>query len=179
VAELTWEKSDQSDVTSSKTFTTERLKFLIGGLLLLGVVVYLIVSGTANGARYFITVDELVGNPEYVGQTVRITGAVVGDTITYDSRNLIIDFTIAHIPSETDDLALALHQAVKDTSVSRLNVHIEGEVMPDLLENEAQAILTGQLQPDGTFVATELLLKCPSRYEEAVPDQVGAESASS
>jgi cytochrome c-type biogenesis protein CcmE len=45
-------------------------------------------------------------------------------------------------------------------------------VKPDLLKDEAQAIMTGKIGADGTFTATELLLKCPSRYEEAVPSQV-------
>jgi hypothetical protein len=31
------------------------------------------------------------------------------------------------------------------------------------------------LGPDGVFIADELLLKCPSRYEEAVPEQVQPE----
>jgi cytochrome c-type biogenesis protein CcmE len=43
--------------------------------------------------------------------------------------------------------------------------------MPDLLQNEAQAILSGYLGEDGIFHANELLLKCPSRFEEALPDQ--------
>jgi cytochrome c-type biogenesis protein CcmE len=42
---------------------------------------------------------------------------------------------------------------------------------PDLLRNEAQAIVTGKLNEDGVFYAEELLLKCPTRYEEAVPQQ--------
>jgi cytochrome c-type biogenesis protein CcmE len=45
-------------------------------------------------------------------------------------------------------------------------------VKPDLLQNEAQAIVTGELGEDGIFYANELLLRCPTRYEEAVPDQV-------
>ena len=44
---------------------------------------------------------------------------------------------------------------------------------PDLLRNEAQAIMTGHLSADGVFYAEELLLKCPTRYEEAVPEQAG------
>jgi cytochrome c-type biogenesis protein CcmE len=44
---------------------------------------------------------------------------------------------------------------------------------PDLLRNEAQAIMTGHLGEDGIFYAEELLLKCPTRYEEAVPEQAG------
>ncbi len=44
---------------------------------------------------------------------------------------------------------------------------------PDLLRNEAQAIMTGHLGEDGIFYAEELLLKCPTKYEEAVPAQAG------
>jgi cytochrome c-type biogenesis protein CcmE len=40
-----------------------------------------------------------------------------------------------------------------------------------MLKDEAQAILTGTLNPEGVFVAEELLLKCPSKYEEALPEQ--------
>jgi cytochrome c-type biogenesis protein CcmE len=172
MTELSWEKPDQSQIRlKSRTKTTQRIQFLIGGVLLLTAVIYLIMISTASGAQYFITIDELLSNPEYVGQPVRLTGAVIGDTIEYDANNLIIDFTIAHIPSETSNLALALHQAVNNPDAARLSVHIEGEVKPDLLENEAQAILSGELGSDGVFYANELLLKCPSRYEDAVPDQ--------
>jgi cytochrome c-type biogenesis protein CcmE len=44
---------------------------------------------------------------------------------------------------------------------------------PDLLKNEAQAILSGTVNADGSFTATEVLLKCPTKYEEAVPEQAG------
>ena len=32
--------------------------------------------------------------------------------------------------------------------------------------------MTGHLDPDGIFYADELLLKCPTKYQEAVPSQV-------
>ena len=44
---------------------------------------------------------------------------------------------------------------------------------PDLLKDEAQAIMTGHLGADGVFHADELLLKCPTKYQEAVPQQTG------
>ncbi len=172
MSDLTWEKTPGLAVQPKRV--SERLKFIIGGVLMLVAVGYLIISGTMSGARYFITIDELVNNPEYIGQTVRISGAVLGDSIQYDSQNLIIDFTVAHIPEDTNDLALTLHNAVSDTTVSRLPVHIENTVKPDLLQHEAQAILSGKLGADGVFYASELLLKCPSRYEESVPEQTGA-----
>ncbi len=170
--ENTWEKPRISAATRKSR--AEYVKFLVGGVLMLVAVVYLIVSGTTNGAQYFMTIDELLNNPDYVGKTVRMSGAVIGDTIDYNTQTLSLDFTVANIPSETTDLARTLHEAVLSTSAHRIKVHLDNEVKPDLLQNEAQAILTGKLGEDGTFYATELLLKCPSRYDESVPDQVEA-----
>ncbi len=170
MAQATWEKVNQPQASRPRR-GGERLKFLVGGLLILGAVAYLIISNTLSGARYFITVDELLANPDYVGREVRVSGAVIGDTIQYDSENLIIDFTISNIPAEFDNLAFALHESVNDPNASRIPVRVENEVMPDLLQHEAQAILTGSLGEDGVFHATELLLKCPTRFEEAAPNQ--------
>ena len=91
------------------------MKFLVGGLLMLGAVVYLIVSGTTSGAQYFITIDDLLNNPDYVGKTVRMSGAVIGDSIVYDSQHLSLDFTVANIPMDTTDLAHTLHEAVRQS----------------------------------------------------------------
>jgi cytochrome c-type biogenesis protein CcmE len=41
-----------------------------------------------------------------------------------------------------------------------------------MLRDEAQAIVTGRMAADGIFHADELLLKCPTKYQEAVPSQV-------
>ncbi|MCU0479851.1 MAG: cytochrome c maturation protein CcmE, partial [Anaerolineae bacterium] len=137
-----------------------------------GAIAYLIIMNTFSGAQYFITVDELLADTKYVGQTVRISGAVIGKTIVYDDKNLIMDFTIAHINTENENLAYALYLAANDESTAnRISVHIENQVKPDLLQHEAQAILTGKLGEDGVFYATEILLKCPSRYEDNVPNQ--------
>jgi cytochrome c-type biogenesis protein CcmE len=43
---------------------------------------------------------------------------------------------------------------------------------PDLLQEHAQAIVEGHLGADGKFYADNLLLKCPTRYEEQFPNQV-------
>ena len=93
----------------------------------------------------FITVDELLDDPVYIGQTVRISGAVVGETIEYDPETLTIEFTMSNIPAEFENLALALHEAVNDPDATRIPVVVNNEVKPDLLQHEAQAILTGEL----------------------------------
>ncbi|MBI1259428.1 MAG: hypothetical protein GC204_18325 [Chloroflexi bacterium] len=165
-----WEKPRVS--LSPRRSRSEYVKFLVGGLLMLGAVTYLIVSGTFSGAQYFITIDDLLKNPEYVGKSVRMSGAVIGDSIVYDSQNLTLDFTVANFPMDTTELAKSLHEAVVSTTATHLHVHLDNEVKPDLLKDEAQAIMTGKLGADGIFYASELLLKCPSRYQDSVPDQI-------
>jgi cytochrome c-type biogenesis protein CcmE len=154
-------------------------KFVIGGILILGAVVFLIWSSTAANAEYFLTIDELnAKGSSIVDRNLRVSGAVVGDSIQYDAPNLKLSFEVAHVPADNAELATeggladALHQAVLDPSRSRMKVVYVGP-KPDLLRNEAQAIMTGHLGADGTFYAEELLLKCPTRYEEAIPAQAG------
>jgi len=170
MAEATWEKP-QSAGLPAPTQNSGRWKFLVGGLLILGAVAYLIASGMTAGARYYITVDDLVGSADYTGKSVRVAGVVLGDTIQYDSENLILNFTVANVPMDYDNLAEALHDAATNPSAPRIPVHLDNEVKPDLLRHEAQAIMTGTLGDDGVFYATELNLKCPTRFEEAQPGQ--------
>lgn len=152
-------------------------KFLIGGLLIVAAVVYLIVSSTQASAQYFLTIAELQSRKaEMIGRDLRVSGAVIGESIQYDPQSLTLKFAVANIPGDNKaidaqgGLAVVLKAAVADPTQPRMNVVYNG-VKPDLLKNEAQAIMTGKFDANGTFTATELLLKCPTKYEEAVPGQ--------
>ena len=156
-----------------------RTKFIIGGVLILAAVIYLIFSATKANAEYFMTVDELKAKgASIVSQDVRISGSVVGDTIQYDANTLTLTFDIAQVPGDQKEvdaqggLAAVLHAAVIDPNRARLQIIYNGP-KPDLLKNEAQAIMTGHLDSNGVFHADELLLKCPTKYQDAVPNQVG------
>lgn len=156
---------------------SSRVKFLLGGLLILAAVVYLIVSSTQASAQYFMTIEELNAKGEsVVGKNVRVSGAVLGDTIKYDPQSMTLRFTVAHVTADNREieaqggLAEVLYQATIDPNRPRIQVVYHGP-KPDLLRNEAQAIMTGKMGEDGIFYADELLLKCPTRYEEAVPAQ--------
>ena len=156
-----------------------RAKFFAGGLLIVAAVVYLIFSSTQLNAQYFLTVNELAAKAEGAyDRNIRVSGAVLGDSIQYDSQSLTLGFTVAHVPgsnreiNEQGGLAKVLHDAVNDPNRAQIPVVYHGP-MPDLLRHEAQAIMTGQLGDDGIFYAEELLLKCPTKYEEAVGDQAG------
>ncbi len=156
-----------------------RIKFFLGGFLILTAVLYLIFSSTQASAQYFLTVDELNAKGQsIVDQNIRVSGAIIGDSISYDAQTLTLKFTVAHVSGDNAEiekeggLAVVLHQAVIDPKRSRMQVVYVG-VKPDLMRNEAQAIMTGHVGADGVFYAEELLLKCPTKYEEAVPQQSG------
>ena len=156
----------------------KKRNFAIAGVLIVAAVVYLIVSSTGSTASYFLTIEELRSmDPEAQNRSVTVSGAVIGDTIAYDPSQPRLTFTIVHIPGDQEviqaagGLAEVLHQAVSKGTGPRLEI-VYDDVKPDLLKDEAQAIVRGRLQPDGRFYADELLLKCPSRYAEDIPEQV-------
>ena len=163
--------------TQAEKGSAGRLKFILGGLLIVAAVIYLIVSSTQANAQFFLTVDEVFAKgAEVQNRDLRISGAVIGDSIQYDSQTLNLTFTIASIPGDNQEiealggLAQVLHEAVEDPDRQHLIVVYNGP-KPDLLRNEAQAIITGKVGEEGIFYADELLLKCPTKYEDAVPQQ--------
>ncbi len=154
-----------------------RMKFLVGGVLILAAIVYLIASATQSAAQFFYTVDELKAQgTKAVGKNLRVSGVVLGDTIQYDAKNLELRFSVAQVTDDTKEIealggmAAALKAAAADPASARISVVYHGP-LPDLMRNEAQAIITGGLSEDGVFQADELLLKCPTRYEDSVPAQ--------
>jgi cytochrome c-type biogenesis protein CcmE len=101
-------------------------KFVIGGILILGAVIFLIWTATAANAEYFLTIDELnAKGSSIVDRNLRVSGAVIGDSIQYDAPNLTLSFEVADVPADNvalkteGGLAEALHQAVMDPSRRR------------------------------------------------------------
>lgn len=165
-------------VRSGSSLLAGRMKFVVGGILILAAIVYLIWTSATANAQYFLTVDEVKTKGASLGNAdIRVSGAIIGDSIQYDSKTLKLAFTIANTPGSQKEvdaqggLAAVLHAAVIDPKRNHLQVVYTG-VKPDLMRNEAQAIMTGKLGSDGVFYASELLLKCPTKYEAAVPNQV-------
>jgi cytochrome c-type biogenesis protein CcmE len=164
--------------TGSAGSKNNRIKFSIAGGLFLSAVILMVISATRATAEFFMTVGELQeADGDLRGQNLRVSGAVIGDSIAYDPAANELQFTIAHIPGDMSDIqdsggiGEVLHRAVNDPQNPRLDILYQGSA-PDMLQDEAQAILTGTLNDEGVFIAEELLLKCPSKYEEALPDQV-------
>jgi cytochrome c-type biogenesis protein CcmE len=163
---------------------SSKVKFFIGGGILIAAIVYLITSSLSANVQYFLTVEETLNKQmagELANRNIRVSGAVLGDSIEYNIDTLELRFTIAHVPAdnkllkEQGGLGEALHQAVIDPQRPHLDVYYTGPI-PDLLQNEAQAIITGEVVSDGVIQAEQILLKCPTKYEGSIPEQSGLDS---
>jgi cytochrome c-type biogenesis protein CcmE len=178
MAEATWEKSPETVKIAKRSYLRSgRARYLFIGLVLLGVVAYLLYTGMGTG-RYYMTVEEMLSDPDNVGKNIRVAGAVDGDTIRFDPATQTLTFVVANSPNDNDaireqgGLAKVLHNAVENPDARRVTVVWENAEVPDLLQHEAQAIMTGKLDENGVFHAKEVLLKCPTRYSDDVPEQV-------
>ena len=136
-----------------------RAKFMIGGVIIAAAVVYLIVSSVNSSAQYYLTVKEMRGKGQAMtGRNLRVSGFVKGDSIAYNPQASSLSFDIVDTHEEL----------TATTKVDTLKILYTGP-KPDLLQHEAQAVAEGKLNLDGTFTASNLLLKCPTRYEDQLP----------
>jgi cytochrome c-type biogenesis protein CcmE len=148
-------------------------KVIIGCVVIGIALIYLLVSSTLGSLQYFITIEELLKNSSsYQEKNVRVAGVVIGESITVDAENSIVEFTAVNISSDHEaieqqgGMEKAVQDAVNNPKSDRIHVIYHG-IKPDMLKDKTQAIMTGRLISDQVFEAEELLLKCPSKYENA------------
>jgi len=134
-----------SDPGALGKFAGGRMKFVIGGAIIVVVIGWLIYSNVQGSIAYYLTVEELMAQGPS-DRMVRVSGLVVGETIDWDPQQMTLQFEIA------------------DEGGS-LPVTYEG-VRPDMFGDEAEAVVEGRYAANGVFEATNLLLKCPSKYVE-------------
>ena len=136
----------------------KNLKFIIGGVLVVALIIILIVQATVSTGAYYLTVSEVNERvPGIYGERVRVSGTVVDDSEDWNAQDVTLKFSI------------------NDESGAELPIVFFGP-RPDNFQRAASAIIEGKMLPDGNFQADTLLLKCPSRYEEE-PEQVFAEAS--
>jgi cytochrome c-type biogenesis protein CcmE len=87
---------------------------------------------------------------------------VVEGSEVWEPKEMTLRFAITDSPSNPAPIA-----GFEGTDVSgkQLPITFYGP-RPDNFQRAAEAIVEGELMPDGSFMASTLLLKCPSRYEE-------------
>ncbi len=137
-----------------------RLKFIVGGVLLIAAVVFLVVNAASGSTQLYKTVDEFYAEQaRLIGRDLRVAGMVLGDSITFEQ----VDATTSRLEFDIVDDS--------KNPGRRLHIVAINEPMPDLLQQDAQALIEGQADETGTFYSNPggLLLKCPTRYEELDP----------
>lgn len=130
------------------------VKFAVAGGVMALAVAYLVTIATQGAAVYFLTVSELQARGPAAGnQVFRVSGTLVPGTLTKEPTGVGIDFAIA------------------DPTSQPLAVVYRGGQVPDIIGDNVEIIAEGKLDGGGRFVASTVLAKCPSRLENAPPDE--------
>jgi cytochrome c-type biogenesis protein CcmE len=105
----------------------------------------LIFMGVRSAAMYHMEVGELLaqGSAAY-GEKVRLGGRVVEGSIQYEASG--------------DEIRFSITDGTKSLPV------VYRGVVPDAFKPDADVVMDGALSPSGTFEASSLLAKCPSKY---------------
>lgn len=125
-------------------------KFIFGAAFLAVAIAVLGFTAFRNAATYYYNVSEAVsmGSAVY-GQNIRVSGKVAVGTIVKEDQGRALRFNVV------------------DETAS-LPVFYRGTV-PDTFKEDGEIVAEGKLNADGVFQATQIIAKCPSRYEEAPP----------
>jgi len=131
----------------SQQLSPRQAKLLIGGLIIFAVLITWVLLNIGHSFTYYLTLSELRAQGPSP-RRVRVSGTIVGESIQWHPEALELTFEIA----DGED---------------RLPVHYHGS-RPDMFRAGAEVVVEGQYLPDGHFEADQLLLKCPSKYQEKV-----------
>lgn len=124
-----------------------KTKLIVAVVTFISVIGTLIFTSIGTTGTFYMTVDELLVNiAKAEGKPIKVSGKIVGDSINWDPDKFLLSFDLQGENNE------------------KISVEYEG-VKPDSMNDGWEAIVEGELTSSGTLVASELLVKCPSKYE--------------
>ena len=116
--------------------------------VILVAVAYVMITGMRATMLYYYTVSEVASQgEELTGEPLRVAGKVVVGSIEREEGNLVNKFLI--------------HEGGKQLAV------VYRGIAPDTFQDDAEAVVEGELDSEGVFQANFLMAKCPSKYEAA------------
>jgi cytochrome c-type biogenesis protein CcmE len=122
-----------------------RIKFVLGGVIVIGALAWLGFVGFEESKSYYLTVEEYSAMSGLDGKTLKVAGDVVEGSI--DRTKPQMEFVIAH--------------SGKSLKVRYVGKH----VIPDTFTDGSKAVVEGTIAQDGTFLARHIEAKCASKYE--------------
>ncbi len=111
------------------------------------VIVSLITVGVVKSATYDLTVTQALADHLSADVPITVRGQVVGNSVAWEPSHEYLQFSIANTQGS-----------------STLRVRYHG-LRPDDFTNGWPVVVTGKIGSDGVLTATQLLIKCPSKYE--------------
>ena len=120
----------------------KRALIIVGALATLAIAAVLILNALNSNIALYVTPSEVAAGKAPKGQTFRIGGMVKYGSLKRDE--LVVHFIITDL--------------VKEIPVSYKGI------LPDLFKEGKGAVVQGKLDPDGQFVASEVLAKHDENY---------------
>ncbi len=133
---------------------SNRTRFIIVAGVVVLALAFMIWAAFGENTRYFLTVSEFNNKTEiHDGQMVRVSGKLVEGTFDRGDKSTLSHFRLTDKDGES-------------TGASVLLASYDG-VLPDLFFNpHSEIILEGSYSADQVFHANEILVKCPSKYQD-------------
>ena len=129
----------------------QRLTLLILAIVAVLGAVLLAMSALREQASYFYAPGDLGANPLPTDRAVRIGGMVRANSIRREPDGVTINFLVG------------------DETANVIRVRYRG-IVPDLFKENSGVVAEGRFQPDGLFVADEILAKHDENYMPPVLD---------
>ena len=120
----------------------KRAAIIVGALIAIGIAAVLILNALNSNIALYVTPSEVAAGKSPTGQVFRIGGMVKDGSVKRDG--LTVHFVITDM--------------VKDIPVAYTGI------LPDLFKEGKGAVIQGRLNPDGQFVASEVLAKHDENY---------------
>lgn len=125
------------------------LKFILGGIVLLGVIAFVMFNSFQSNTVYYYTLPELYAQQnQLAGRTVRVSAPLDKTSIENDQKNLVLKFNLV----EGEHVLPVVYRGVA----------------PDTMSSGETVVAEGKLDGNGVFQADSILVKCPSKYEKSV-----------
>lgn len=140
------------EVQTEKGFLPRQTKLLLGAFVILGAIGFIVFNALAGNQQYFMTLSEMKAKSDIASrETVRVGGNLAANSTIIDTKNVTAQFTLI------------------DDQNNVLPVYYKG-VLPDTFEKSTQVIAEGKVDKNGTFQASLVLAKCPSKYDPSKID---------
>lgn len=142
----------------------KKLKFVIGGLVIVAAIASLAFFAVRQNMVYYYTVAEI--QDKGPSENIKVSGDLVVGSIKRGGVGQAITFQIHDKTSPDKVLSVSHTGPVPDTF---------REPLPE--EPAPEVVITGDYMQSKQFSSVDLLAKCPSKYEKQAEDEAAASTA--